>query len=230
MNVAILLSGGTGTRLGSDRPKQYIEVNNQAIICYALQALAANSQIDGIQIVAATEWQDYILKQMDVLGREVIEKFIAFSLPGDNRQLSILSGLNDLQGQNVDKVLVHDAARPFLSQKMLEACLDIPDGYDGVMPVLPMKDTVYLSQDGTEISQLLDRSKIYAGQAPEGFRYEKYWKANNALSYEEIMCINGSSEPAIKAGMKIAMVPGEDRNFKITTREDLLRFQQILER
>ena len=108
--------------------------------------------------------------------------------------------------------------------KMLEAVIDS----EGVMPVLPMKDTVYLSRDGKKVHELLNRSEIYAGQAPEVFRFGKYIRANEALLPDKIKSVNGSTEPAILAGMDITMIPGDEGNFKITTKADLERFCGII--
>ena len=90
-----------------------------------------------------------------------------------------------------------------------------------------MKDTVYQSRDGKAISSLLDRNSIFAGQAPEVFLLGKYYEANRRLFPEKILEIKGSTEPAIMAGMDIVMIPGDEGNFKITTREDLERFRQL---
>lgn len=96
------------------------------------------------------------------------------------------------------------------------------------MPVLPMKDTVYLG-DGAKITGLLERSHVYAGQAPESFVFEKYCEANKRLFPEQIWKINGSAEPAVMAGMDIALIQGDENNFKITTDEDLKRFRRLKE-
>ena len=92
-----------------------------------------------------------------------------------------------------------------------------------------MKDTIYASRDGKMITSLLDRSCLFAGQAPEGFCFGKYYEANRRLGAEEILKINGSTEPAVMAGMDIVMIPGDENNFKITTTEDLERFRGWLQ-
>ena len=93
-----------------------------------------------------------------------------------------------------------------------------------------MKDTAYLSEDGRAVSSLLDRRKVFAGQAPEVFLFGRYYEANRALLPEKILEINGSTEPAVMAGMDIAMIPGDERNFKITTAIDLERFREIVQK
>ena len=224
MNYAIILSGGTGTRLGLDIPKQYFEVKKKPIIAYTVETLEQSDAVDGFVIVAAPEWQDYVQKW----GVES-DKFIGFALPGENRQLSIYNGLCYLHDilpeiSDEDMVLIQDAARPNTSVALIAQCFALEDGEDGAMPVLPMKDTVYLSEDGKQVSALLERKQVYAGQAPESFRFAKYLSANEALLPDAILKINGSTEPAILAGMQVKMVPGDERNYKITTEVDLKKF------
>lgn len=233
MNIALVLSGGTGTRLGGEIPKQYRVVGGKPIISYCLETFIKQEEIDAIQIVADLTWQDFVAENSNMSIGDAItwkKKLKGFSLPGENRQLSIWNGLQDIcnyAGES-DVVLIHDAARPLLSEKLILECLNGMEGYDGVLPVLPMKDTLYLSENGEKISGLLNRSQIFAGQAPEAFRLRKYYRANKALFPEQMKQINGSTEPAIIAGMKIRMIPGDERNFKITTKDDLMRFEEIV--
>ncbi len=228
MNIALILSGGTGTRLNSDIPKQYIEVCSKPIISYSLERLSRHSLIAAIQITADPAWQEQIISWLPAADPN--RKFKGFSEPGENRQLSILHGLEDIKGyaQDHDYIFIHDAARPLLSEKQITDCLNAVTGHDGVMPVLPMKDTVYSSPDGRSIQSLLKRSEIYAGQAPEVFRLGPYYEANKCLMPDRILKINGSTEPAVMAGLDISMIPGDERNFKITTAEDLERFIRIV--
>lgn len=228
MNVALILSGGTGARLGSDIPKQYIEVCGRPIISYSIKCLSEHSEIDAIQIVADPLWYEQIEKWLQV--SDMNRKFQGFTTPGANRQLSIFNGLEAVKAyvEDADSVLIHDAARPLLSSKQISDCLEAIQGHDGVLPVLPMKDTVYSSMDGKMVTSLLNRKEIYAGQAPELFRFDKYYEANRRLLPDQILQINGSTEPAILAGMDIAMINGDENNFKITTKADLERFRQIV--
>ena len=229
MTIALILSGGTGTRLGFDIPKQYIEVNGRPIISYSIESLSSHNELDAIQIVADPVWQGQI---QDWLAEEgECGKFRGFSSPGGNRQLSILNGLKDIReyAKDSDYVFIHDAARPLLTEKQITDCIAGAFGHDGVLPVLHMKDTVYSSTDGKKISALLNRSEIYAGQAPEMFQLGSYYEANCRLLPDKIWQINGSTEPAILAGLDVVMIPGDEGNFKITTKEDLERFRKILD-
>jgi len=224
MNIALVLAGGTGTRLGADIPKQYIEVRGKMIIDYCLETMEHSNDIAEVWIVADEMWREHIKK---------VDKFKGYACPGRNRQLSIYNGLKaieeSLTGEEKEvNVLVHDAARPFLTEKLIRECVKAVEGHDGVLPVLPMKDTVYYSEDGKVISSLINRDKLYAGQAPELFRLQPYIQANEALLPDKILLVNGSTEPAIMAGMDIVMITGDENNYKITTKTDMKRFTEMM--
>ena len=233
MNIAIILAGGTGTRVGGDIPKQFLELSGQMMIMHSMQAFAESEYVSNIQIVADASFREMLEDAMfenedDPIG----EKFLGFSDPGENRQMSIYNALVDI-GQmlgesSIDGVIIHDAARPFVTKDTVNECLLALDEHDGAMPVLPMNDTVYFSRSGQRVDELLNRNNIYAGQAPEAFLYSKYLKANQDLLPDKILLIKGSTEVAIMAGLDVAMIPGDQRNFKVTTAEDLERARQAL--
>ena len=234
MNYAVLLAGGVGNRISSDVPKQYIRHKGMMMITYSLKTLIESDCIQRICIVADPAWQSEISEDFEKNGIPK-EKFLCFAKPGaSSRQESILSGLEEIEKhekiEDSDTVLVHDAARPFLTGKLLTDIYEALPGHDGVMPALPMKDTVYLSIDGKSISELLDRNALYAGQAPELFRMLPYLSANRALLPDKIKKINGSSEPAVLYGMDIAVIRGDEKNFKVTTNEDLDRFIRVIDK
>lgn len=228
MNIAIILSGGTGTRMGASIPKQYIEVDDKPIISYCVETFAKREDIDFVIIGAADIWQEYL---RDKLSH--IVKPIFFAQPGETRQLSIFNALKKAEEIGVkenDIVIIHDAARPLVTNHIIDQCLDgiIRDKYDGVLPVIHMKDTVYLSENGRDIKQLLNRDQLYAGQAPESFIFGKYMALHNSMPIKEVSAVKGSTEIAYKGGMKVKLAEGSEMNFKITTPEDLVNFKNII--
>lgn len=229
-NIAVILSGGTGTRIGGNVPKQYIEVNGKAIIMYCLETIAKITEIEEMVICLSDEWRPFVQDELQKAG---VTKQVVYSQPGEIRQLTIYNALKVLREQGVDDdaiVVIHDAARPLVSEALLRRCIDGCKDADGVLPVLPVKDTLYMSKDGNSISALLKRSEIVAGQAPEAFRFGRYLAVHDQMKYEDILKISGSTEIAYKAGLDIKLVPGEELNFKITTTEDLENLKHVLER
>ncbi|MBQ6903354.1 MAG: 2-C-methyl-D-erythritol 4-phosphate cytidylyltransferase [Lachnospiraceae bacterium] len=253
MNIAIILSGGTGTRIRSDIPKQYMEVEGHTMIADCLQSFFAHPAIDAVQVVVHETWHAFIRKQAEQAHVRAFErrkaprrkraddgshlpdeKFRGFSAPGEIRAMSIVNALRDLKetASEEDIVIIHDAARPFVSADLITRLIEAASAHDGAMPALPMKDTVYLlpERDGarTGTLQLLPRERVVAGQAPEAFCFGKYLAANEALMPEKILAIKGSTEVAVLAGMDIAVIDGEESDFKVTSNTDLERYRGTL--
>ena len=117
MTFAIILSGGAGTRMGLDLPKQYLEFRGKPIIEYSLSTFDRHPQIDRMIIVADRQWWGEIDKWLDDLG---IKKFAGYADPGETRQYSIINGLKEIDRLGgADKVIIHDAARPLVSDKII---------------------------------------------------------------------------------------------------------------
>lgn len=227
MNTAVILAGGVGSRMGVDRPKQYLVVENKPIIVYCLEIFEKHNNIDKIVIVVSDEWKDYVIENVEKYN---ISKVCGYAPAGRTRQHSIYNGLKSTEenASDTDVVIVHDAARPLVSDKIIDDCITGATEDDGAMPVISVKDTIYQSKDGKSIDKLLKRSELFAGQAPESFDFKKYLYIHNSVSDDEIAATAGSSEIAYRHGMKVRLVEGSERNFKITTIEDLETFETIV--
>ena len=227
MNTAIILAGGVGSRMGVDRPKQFLMVQDKPIISYCLDIFQNHDEIDSVVVVVSEQWQDFVEEYAAKYG---VTKIKGYAPAGKSRQHSIYNGLKciDENVPDTDIVIVHDAARPLVSDQIISDCIKGATDYDGAMPVISVKDTVYQSKDGEEIGCLLKRSELFAGQAPESFKFRKYFDIPNQVTDEEIGATAGSSEIAYRHGMEIRMVKGSERNLKITTIEDLETFETIL--
>lgn len=228
MNIAIILSGGVGSRMGLDIPKQYAVVDHRPIISYCLKTFFENQRTDAVVIGVADEWKAFVAEQVEALRPS---KPVFYAAPGETRQYSIFSALKEVKRQGFaddSVVIVHDAARPLVSHELIDRCYDTCRHADGAMPVIAVKDTTYYSEDGTHIGRLLDRSKLWAGQAPEAFVFGKYLAVHEQMPREELLKINGSTEIAFQNGLNVEMVKGDPMNFKITTPEDLSNFESII--
>ena len=231
MVVGVLLSGGTGSRTGADKPKQYIEVDGRPMILDAFDALANCDKVDSVVIVAAHDWRGYL--DNNLARTKNVFKFIGYANPGETRQLSIYNalkyiwekcGFNHETDNDNSLVVIHDAARPYVTSKHIGEYVEACKKADGVLPVLKPRDTVYVSHDGESVHSLLDRNTLFMGQAPEVFDFKKYLDANNSISMDEMLKISGSTQPAIMCGMDIRLVEGDEKNVKVTTKEDLEKY------
>lgn len=230
--IAVILSGDTGTGIISDIPKQYVNVDDRMIISYSMETILRHPLIDEVWIAAAAHWQNRILDEAQNL-KMPIEKIIGFVEPADSRQMTIVEAMKAIiakKGMNEltdERILIHDAARPLVSSEQISRLIDVSREHDGVMPAMPMKDTVYLSDDGLTVTRLFEKNRIFAGHTPEIFNLKKYYYANILLVPEKIKMIQGSSEPAVMASMDVAMITGDENNFKVTTQAELEKFKEI---
>lgn len=229
MNTALILAGGIGSRMQmGDKPKQYLMVRDVPIIGYCLRAFEKHKLIDNIIIVADDTWKNFIDEWM---LKDNINKFIGYADPGESRQLSIFNGLKKINilSSSTENVIIHDAARPLVTEELITNCLMGLNEADGVMPALPLKDTCYQSEDGKTINGFIPRKYLFAGQAPEAFKFQKYLEAHSDMIEAELREISGSSELAYKQNLNVNLIRGRENNIKITTKDDLVLFEKILD-
>ena len=177
MNYAVILSGGVGRRMGTGGlPKQYMEVKDKPVLVYTLEKFQNCPQVDEIVVVANHDWDDQIwawAKEHNITKLETIAD------PGPTRQESLLNGLKACKGTDPEDIaLVHDSARPLVSVELISRCVEALPGYDCVLPVLEMKDMIYVSTDGKSVMDFADRSTLFCGQSPEIFHLQKYLQLN----------------------------------------------------
>ena len=200
MNTAIILAGGVGSRMGLDCPKQFLMVQEKPIISYCFDIFQKHCEIDKMVVVVSEQWQPFVEEYASKYG---VSKICGYAPAGESRQHSIYNGLKCIAANcpDTDIVIVHDAARPLTSDEIISACVQGATEYDGAMPVISVKDTVYQSRDGQSIDCLLKRSELFAGQAPESFKFKRYYEIHNEVTDEEIASTAGSSEIAYRHGM-----------------------------
>lgn len=230
MNFAVMLSGGVGTRMRSDGfPKQYLEVEGKPVIMYALEPFLACEDIDEIVIVASPVWKERIMEWLKVYN---VAKPVSVVQNGNTRQESLMNGLLACAGKcqlkPQDKVLIHEAVRPLVNARIIRDCIAALDKYDSCLPVVPIHDSTYVSYDKITASEMIDRDKIFCGQAPEGFRLKMYLELNQNSSSVELATIRGSSELSLIKGHTVGLIEGDPNNFKLTRPSDLQLFKAHL--
>lgn len=228
-NIAVVLSGGTGARMGVDLPKQYIELVGRPVLVHTLEQLQRCKAIDGVIVTVSPEWEIRVLQWKEKFS---LPKMFAVAPAGENRQLSIRNGLKAaesfMDGDELSGIIIQDAVRPLTSVELLSRLVGELKDALAVMPVLPITDTTYTSRDGQWVDGLLDRSTLFAGQAPEAFRFWPYWTLYRDTPVETLNTMSGSCQLPYSAGWKVKMIPGEQRNIKITYQEDLETCERLL--
>lgn len=227
MNHAIILAGGLGSRMALDIPKQYFEVKGSPIILYSFRRFSSNPLINSILFIVTDEWRDYV---EHIIAKEHFAGMVFFAQAGKSRQHSVYNGLIALKdySNESDIVLIHDGVRPLFPDSIIRDGINACQDYDGALPVVSVKDATYQSHDGINISTILPRQELFSGQSPECFVYGRYLDAHSRFSDEELSNIRGCAELAYKAGLKIKIIKGSERNFKITTIEDLHAFESLI--
>lgn len=228
MNLAVILSGGAGMRMGADIPKQYMELLGKPVLVHTAEQFQRCGLVEHIVIVAAREWEDRIWAWKERFG---LSKLCALAPAGENRQRSILSGLlaaRDLFESQGDGVIIQDAARPLTGDALIESLLEGLKEAPAILPALPVTDTVYTSADGGRVDGLLDRSKLYARQAPEAFSYKRYLELYLSAAAEELDNTSGSCQLPYQVGWDVKIIPGERDNIKVTYPEDIELCEKIL--
>lgn len=228
MNFGVILAGGVGSRMHNDIPKQYVKVEGKPVLVYTMERFQKCARIDSIVIVADEAWREDIWRW---IGKYGIEKFLCFADPGTTRQDSVFSGLKACMPYSEDendKVVIHEAARALASDKLIREIVDGLDGYDACIPVLPVNDSMIFSRTGDTIDDLLDRTKLFCGQAPESFLLHPYCELNAGLPAWERASIRADHELCYRAGWRVKCIPGEENNFKLTTPGDFDRMSSLL--
>ena len=214
-----MLAGGTGSRMG--RPKQFIELLGRPALYHTLRAFEEAPEVGKIYVVGYRE-------RVEELAREAgIGKYAGCAEPGEARSLSTRSGLLLCEEDEDAIVLIHDGSRclvtPDLIGRVVEAARG---GADGVIPTLPVSDTIKVAENGS-VSQTLDRGRLHAAQTPQAFRLGMLRRAYAA---PEKVLRDATDDAALieDAGGRVGMVVGEKTNIKLTTPEDVILAEAIL--
>ena len=228
MNIAIILAGGKGTRMGIvDQPKQFIDIYGKPIMIHTLEMFDIHEQIDAICIVGLKEWHEDI--KIWVRKFEINKvKWIVEG--GDTRQESVFNGLkeieNDISAEDV--VVIHDAARPLISHRIITDNIEAAKKYGAVDTVIPSADTIIQSKDNETIASIPVRKELYLGQTPQSFKFSTIWEAHNSADEETLQNATDDCRLVLSYGKNVHLVEGDKLNFKITTMEDLLLLKSIV--
>lgn len=223
--IAIVVAAGTGSRAGGGAdapPKQYRRIGGKPVLLRTLEALLAAPEIDAIQPIIHPD-HEALFAGLGLQSARLRSPVAG----GASRQASVLAGLEAVAPARPAIVLVHDAARPFVSQDIISGVLAALGEQDGALPVIPVSDTIKRSVDGLVVGGTEDRGQLFAAQTPQGFRFAQLLAAHR-MAAREPRDFTDDAAIAEWAGLGIAMTPGSPDNFKITRQEDFLRAELLL--
>jgi len=209
----VLVAAGEGRRLGSEQPKAFVALGGRPLLAESLERLDASEWVDAIVVVAPPGWEEPAI----LLAEELATSKVAAVVPGRaTRAESVRAGLGEVPEEAV-AVLVHDAARPLVDDGVIERVLaPLAEGWDGVVPVMPLADTVK-RVDGSRVVGTLERDHLVAVQTPQAFPVDVVQRAYAG----DLTGATDCASLVERAGGRVCVVEGDRRLVKITTREDL---------
>jgi len=209
--VALVVAAGSGTRAGGDTPKQYRRLAGKALLAHAVDRLR-HPRIDAVQVVIG-QGQDEAYRE--AVGSRALPSPI---LGGATRRQSVRNGLDALG--DVERVLIHDAARPFLPAAVIDRLLDALGNHDGAVPALPVIDTL-----ARRNGEAVPRENLVRVQTPQAFRFEPIRRAHAAWAGDEA---TDDAQVARAAGLDVANVEGDPALDKLTFEADFRRAEATL--
>ncbi len=217
--VAVLVvAAGRGERAGGPVPKQYAPLLGKPILRWTLEAFVRHPAVTAIQVTIGPN--DEALYRETVAGLDLLPVLAG----GATRQHSVMHGLEALAHRRPDYVMIHDAARPLVSAKLIDAVIAaLQAGTEGAVPLLPVADTLRKRESGKWVT--VPRDGLLRAQTPQGFAFPKIFEAHRHFARESVTDDMALAE---LAGLHVEAVPGEDSNMKVTAPEDFALAEQHL--
>jgi 2-C-methyl-D-erythritol 4-phosphate cytidylyltransferase / 2-C-methyl-D-erythritol 2,4-cyclodiphosphate synthase len=221
--AALIVAAGRGSRFGGDLPKQYATLAGRTVLARTVEAFASHPSVAVVQVVIHAD--DAVLCAKSVGSPR--QKLVPPSIGGATRQASVLAGLEALAGQDIDIVLIHDAARPFVSPGLIDAAIGSAGRHGAAVPGAPVTDTIVSVESGV-IAATHDRASLKAVQTPQAFRFDLILEAHRKAAADGRHDFTDDGGVARLAGHAVHVFGGEPANVKITTQDDLARANQRL--
>lgn len=222
MISAIVLAGGRGKRMNYHKSKQFIEIKGKPVLVYTLEKFIYNKSIDEVILVLPEDEVDYCKKE--VLQRYSL-KVDRIVIGGKERQDSVFNALEAVE--KADIVLIHDGARPFINEKIIEEGIKYANIYGAAAPGVTPKDTIKVKNEDNISVDTPDRNMLVAVQTPQCFKYDEIYQCHRKVK-EENAIVTDDTSVVERYGHKVYLYEGDYTNIKITTPEDLILAERLI--
>lgn len=231
MNIAVIIAGGVGSRMGQDLPKQFINVYDKPVLIYTLDSFQKHPQVDAIELVCIDGWHEIVwayAKQFNITKLKWIVS------GGKTGQESIRNGVYGLEGKANpdDNIIIHDGIRPLVEPSVLSDVISKCSQYGNAVTSMPYNEQIFVinEDDETTTNKYIPRETLRRVSTPQAYRFdlldEKYHEA-----YEKEIGIYGShytNTMMVELGVTLHFAAGSDKNIKLTTKDDLEMFKAYL--
>ena len=231
MNIAIIIAGGSGNRMGQDIPKQFINVYDKPILIYTLEGFQRHQMVDAIEVVCIEGWENMVQAYANQFN---ITKLKWIVKGGGSAQESIRNGVLNLEGKALadDTIIIHDGIRPMIDDTVLTDVIEKAQKYGNAVTSLPYNEQIFVvsKDDSDTTTQFIPRETLRRVSTPQAYRFdllsEKYHEA-----FEKGIGIYGShytNTMMVELGVRLHFAKGSDKNIKLTTKDDLELFKGYL--
>lgn len=223
MIYGAILAGGSGTRMHiSSMPKQFLSLNNKPIIIHTLEKMLMCNKFDTVYLGVHPNWMSYMYDLLDKYNIET--ERVRLAPGGESRNDTIFNVIEEIKkdfGENDDDIIVtHDAVRPFVTLRIIEENIEAALKYGACDTVIPATDTIVISHDGVDISEIPNRNYMYQGQTPQSFNIKLLKNLYSQLKPKEREILTDACKICVMKDTPVKLITGEVLNMKITTVND----------
>lgn len=229
MNVALIVAGGSGQRMGQDIPKQFINIYNKPVLIYTLEIFQNHPQIDVIEVVCLDGWHDILWAYA---GQSGITKLKWIVQGGSTGQESIRNGVYNLEGKcgPDDIVIIHDGIRPMVEASIISDVIIKCRKYGNAVTSLPYNEQIFIIDDESSTTRYIPRETVRRVTTPQAYKFGRLDRAYHE-AFEKKIGIFGSSYTntmMVELGERLHFAAGSEKNIKLTAKEDLEMFKAYL--
>lgn len=227
MNIALIIAGGRGMRMGQEIPKQFLTVHDKPVIAYTMEAFQKHPDIDVIAVVCVEGWESILAAYARQYGVTKLKHIIP---GGENGQGSIRNGVFELEKHYSadDLVLVHDAIRPMISQDIISGCIATAREHGSAIVTIPCQEAMLETEDQISTHASYPRDRLKRTQTPQGFPLGRLCGAHRRALEQGITNSVASCTMMVELGETIYFCSGSEMNIKLTTPDDMEIFKALL--